>query len=258
MSDDANGAVEVPSTYQRLAARFAAEDHKTRKQGGRDLTYLPGEKVIGRLNDVLGFSWSFRVVNQGASEVEAWVLGELSATIDGATVTRQQYGNQDLARGQHATTDLYKSAATDALKKCATTIGVGLYLYDEDERREVEQEMRDARRGGTKSGTVSERVREAGNARYIEKDGRVVKSNAPIPPKVDAAAKLTGADPTALKTKAELVADLKKGLEYARSLGLDPDDVDPAPMNRADIEETIASLRKMCRDVLAERKRQAS
>jgi hypothetical protein len=132
--------------YQQLAERFPAEDHKTRKQGGRDLTYRPGEKVIGRLNKVLGFDWSFRVVNQGATDVEAWVLGELSVTIDGSVVTRQQYGNQDLARGQHATTDLYKSAATDALKKAATTIGIGLYLYDEDERREVEAEMREASR----------------------------------------------------------------------------------------------------------------
>jgi recombination DNA repair RAD52 pathway protein len=230
MSEDADKGAAVPSVYQRLAARFPAEDHKTRKQGGRDLTYLPGEKVIGRLNDVLRFDWSFRVVNQGNTEVEAWVLGELAATIDGAVVTRQQYGNQDLARGQHPTSDLYKSAATDALKKCATTIGVGLYLYDEDERREVEQEMREAKR-----------------PRPAQPSG-----------KVDAAAKLTGADPTPLKTKAELAADLKKGLEYARSLDLDVEDVDPAPLNRAEIEETIDTLRQHCRNALAERKKQAA
>jgi len=50
MSDDL-------TTYQRLARRFDADDHKTRKQGGRELTYLPGEKVIGRLNEVLKFDW---------------------------------------------------------------------------------------------------------------------------------------------------------------------------------------------------------
>jgi uncharacterized protein YcfJ len=73
---------------------------------------------------------------------------------------------------------------------------------------------------------------------------------------VAAAAVVTGADPTALKTKAELAADLRKGVEYARSLGLDVEDVDPAPMNRADIEDTINALRQMCRDVLAERRKQ--
>ena len=152
------------TTYQKLAERFPAGDHKTRQQGGRDLTYLPGEKVIGRLNGVLGFDWSFRVVNQGATDIEAWVLGELTATIDGVSVTRQQYGNQDLARGQRATTDLYKSAATDALKKAATTIGVGLYLYDEDERREVEAEMRAEKRIGGRpkpEPTTTDQVRAA-------------------------------------------------------------------------------------------------
>jgi hypothetical protein len=80
---------------------------------------------------------------------------------------------------------------------------------------------------------------------------------APSTPKVAAAA-VTGADPTVLKTKAELAADLKKGLEYARSLGLEPDDVDPAPLNRAQIEETIDALRQQCREVLFARKQQAS
>src|SRR5438552_1949966 len=65
---------------------------------------------------------------------------------------------------------------------------------------------------------------------------------------------VTGADPTALKTKADLAADLAKGLAYARSLGLDPAEVDPEPLNRAEVEETINTLRAQCRAVLAERK----
>jgi hypothetical protein len=129
------------SVYERLAARF--DKHHQRKQAGVDLTYITGEQCIGRLNDVLGVGgWSFRVINQGTTEVEAWVLGELTATFNDGTVIRQQYGNQDLMRGQRATGDLYKSAATDALKKCATLIGVATYLYDADERREVEAEMK--------------------------------------------------------------------------------------------------------------------
>jgi hypothetical protein len=135
------------TTYERLAKRFPPEAHKKRKQGSAELTYVTGEMVISRLNEVLGLAgWSFSVLREGSTEVEAWVLGEMVVTIDGTTITRQQYGNQDVMRGSRATSDLFKSAATDALKKCATTIGVGLYLYDEDERREVEQEMREAAR----------------------------------------------------------------------------------------------------------------
>lgn len=132
---------EQLTTYERLAARF--DTHATRKQGGTELIYLTGEQVITRMNEVLGpTGWSFRVVSQGTTDMEAWVLGELVATIDGVAVLRQQYGNQDLARGQHSTTDLFKAACTDAIKKAATTIGVGLYLYDADERRAVQAEMR--------------------------------------------------------------------------------------------------------------------
>jgi recombination DNA repair RAD52 pathway protein len=131
----------MSGAYELLSAHF--DKHQTRKQGGTDLTYLTGEQVLSRLNEVLGVTgWSFRVVREGATEIEAWVLGELSATINGETVIRQHYGNQELMRGQRPTGDLFKSAATDAIKKCATTIGIGLYLYDADERREVEAEMK--------------------------------------------------------------------------------------------------------------------
>lgn len=141
-------------TYGKLAERFPAEAHKTRKQGGQDLVYVTGEMVISRLNEALGVTgWSWRVVREGMTDVEAWVLGELTATIDGQTITRQHYGNQDVKRGQHGVADLFKAANTDAIKKAATTIGVALYLYDEDERREVQAEMREQARSGNRPQT---------------------------------------------------------------------------------------------------------
>jgi hypothetical protein len=42
--------------------------------------------------------------------------------------------------------DLLKKAATDSLKKTASLIGVAAYLYDADERRELQAEMREAKR----------------------------------------------------------------------------------------------------------------
>jgi hypothetical protein len=114
--------------------------------------------VISRLKEVPGFAWSFRVVSQGTTDVEAWVLGEMTATFDGVTVVRQQYGAQELMRGSRTVTDLFKSAATDAIKKCATTLGVGLYLYDADERGEVEAEMREANRPAPLASTTGSRA----------------------------------------------------------------------------------------------------
>jgi hypothetical protein len=240
--------VSDTTTYAQLAAKFPADAHKTRKQGGRDLTYVTGEMVIGRLNGVLGFDWSFRVVNQGSTEIEAWVLGELTATVDGVTFTRQQYGNQDLSRGQHPTSDLFKSAATDALKKCATTIGVGLYLYDEDERREVEAEMRQAKRpdptprsaapaAPARPATASTPA--ASGAAPSSSSTTATPAPTPINDKVRDAAIVTGANPDALICEGCMT-------------GIDPqgtvDIIRNEKKERAKV--TVASFAPVCRDRL--------
>lgn len=210
------------TTYERLAKRFPPEAHKKRKQGSAELTYVTGEMVISRLNEVLGLAgWSFRVLREGSSEVEAWVLGEMVVTIDGATITRQQYGNQDVMRGSRATSDLFKSAATDALKKCATTIGVGLYLYDEDERREVEQEMREAAR----------------------QPQRKAAAPTPINNNVRDAAVLTGAAP-GVDARVESIKKLQTVMKMAMAEGIEFNDVNPAEMP----DEEILSFGKLLAD----------
>lgn len=204
--------------YSQLAARFPTEDHAKVNKGGGDQTYVPAEKVISRLNDVLGVAgWSFRVLREGENDVEAWVLGELTATIDGKTVTRQQYGNQErtVGRGEREkpVIDRFKKAGTDALKKCASLMGVALYLYDADERHEVEAEMREAAR--PKPGTVGARVMARAEARHIEENGAVTKSNdgpRPLPTTTDevrAAAMVTGANPLRARWE-RLVAEAER------------------------------------------------
>jgi hypothetical protein len=87
------------SIYSLLAERFPTECHATVNKGGGDQTYVPAEKVIERLNLVLGVAgWSFTVVREGFTDTEAWVLGRLTATVDGVTVRRDQYGNDGLAQ----------------------------------------------------------------------------------------------------------------------------------------------------------------
>lgn len=166
------------SVYERLKARF--DHHQTRKQGGRDLLYVSGEQVIGRLNDVLGFDgWSFEVKDVKVLEDEVWASGRMTVYVGERTIVREQTGGQIINRtrgipaqparpAQEADGDRpaipaaeakpavkgeiievandIKGAVTDTLKKCATLFGVGAYLYDESERREVEAEMRGANR----------------------------------------------------------------------------------------------------------------
>jgi hypothetical protein len=120
--------------YQQLAAPFDSTFRDQR--GGVELEYITGEQCVSRLNQVLGpAGWSFAVREHGvnAEADEVWVLGELSATIEGQTATRQQFGSQRVKRHRTSGAPLdvgfdLKGATTDALKKCASLLGVGLYL----------------------------------------------------------------------------------------------------------------------------------
>ena len=138
--------------YQRLAERFAPEAHRVKDIGSAKLTYVDGETVISRLNEVLGVDgWSFEVKDIHILENEVWALGRLTAVIDGKTVVREQVGGQIINRKRSGeiielSNDI-KGAITDCAKKCATLVGIGLYLYDPSERREVEQERRGADKG---------------------------------------------------------------------------------------------------------------
>lgn len=126
--------VYFADVYRRLAAPFETTFRDVR--GGVELEYITGEQAVSRLNEVLGVAgWSFRVlehsINQEADEI--WVLGELTANFGGTVVVRQQFGSQKIkrARATGAPLDIgfdLKGASTDALKKCASLIGVGLYL----------------------------------------------------------------------------------------------------------------------------------
>jgi len=143
---------EHDNLYQRLAERFTAEAHQTKPGGKKELIYVTGEMVIARLNEVLGVDgWSFEVRNVQPLENEVWALGRLTIYDEARTVVREQAGGQIIGRNRNTGEILelgndIKGAITDCLKKCATLAGVGLYLYDQEERREVEADLREARR----------------------------------------------------------------------------------------------------------------
>lgn len=134
------------TTYARLAAEF---DHVfTDSRGGFTFDYATGEQVISRLNEVLGYDgWSFQIIGHGIHEEadEAWVLGRLTIfpPVDLTSLAsreREQFGSQKIKRPRGGGRPLdigfdLKGAATDALKKCASLVGVGLYLFRKDEQQ---------------------------------------------------------------------------------------------------------------------------
>lgn len=132
---------------------------KTRKQGGTTLSYIGGHTVIHLLNKAFGFGWSFEIVREDIVEsvpkpATEWVnrkkeykrdsngqmimeaqppvvkvLGRLSVPGYGV---KEQYGSKVLIGGATEQESAFKSASTDAMKKCASLFGIGLELWGEE------------------------------------------------------------------------------------------------------------------------------
>jgi hypothetical protein len=115
--------LSIPSTRHRSSSGRA---------GTGVLDYVEGHTVIARLNAALDGAWSFEVVAHEVRDQEVLVLGKLTA----AGIVKMQFGASQVTRDRETKAlislgDDLKAAATDALKKCATFLGVGLHLYAE-------------------------------------------------------------------------------------------------------------------------------
>jgi hypothetical protein len=125
------GNSAIPS--ELLEAPFPTELIKTRPGAfGGSLSYIEGHTIIARLNEAFGGCWSFEIVTHQVMDEEVLVLAKFRA--DQAGVVKMSFGSSRITRDQKtgnaiALGDDLKAAATDALKKAATLLGVGLYLY---------------------------------------------------------------------------------------------------------------------------------
>lgn len=112
-----------------LCRPFPPELIKQRQgQGGKTLSYVETHAVIARLNEGCD-AWSFEVVEHQVLDDEVIVVGKLNA--DG--VVKMAFGGSSITRDRDgrplSIADDLKSAASDAIKKSASLLGVGLELY---------------------------------------------------------------------------------------------------------------------------------
>jgi hypothetical protein len=133
------GSNQMNSTEvaRMLAEPFPEEMEKTIVKSGVQLVYLPISEVINRLNKVIGVNnWSFEIISVRRDEIDTdEIIAHVSlvATIDGLTVVKHGFGGQSVKRQRkdNKPVDLgndFKGAVSDALKKAAQQLGVGLYL----------------------------------------------------------------------------------------------------------------------------------
>ncbi|MDQ6694304.1 MAG: RAD52 family DNA repair protein, partial [Chloroflexota bacterium] len=125
-----------------LLQRTPKHEIKVRQgRGGLKFSYVEHGYVTERLNLVFGFNWDFEVVDKQILEDEVVVEARLTVrTPAGQTIVKTQFGGADIKRHSSGTrggkplsiADDLKAAASDALKKCASLLGIGLDLYGRD------------------------------------------------------------------------------------------------------------------------------
>lgn len=118
-----------------LSAPFPADAVKNRRGNfGKPISYVEGGAIVARLNDCFDGDWSFSIVEHRIlSTGEVLVHGKLTAM----GVVKEAFGKSAPAVSRETGEiigegDAYKAAATDALKKAATLLGVALSLYADD------------------------------------------------------------------------------------------------------------------------------
>ena len=117
----------------RLLTRPFADIKSRPGRNGQSIQYIEGHAVVARLNEAFCGDWSFRVVQHDVREGEVIVLGELCA----GDMVKQAFGGSEVTRTREgkvvSVADDLKAASTDALKKAATLLGVGLHVYAAEE-----------------------------------------------------------------------------------------------------------------------------
>jgi hypothetical protein len=124
--------------FNTLNLPFRYEDYSVNYEGQ---AYIGQQNIADRLNEVLGiFNWELELkeINVNMETFSVSVLGCLRAYDEEGKrwITRTQYGNDTMTiktgetepRAQ-AIEDAKKSAISDALKKCASWIGVASDVY---------------------------------------------------------------------------------------------------------------------------------
>ena len=141
VEDNSLNAAQLKIILKKTPAQYT----KTRPgKGGGKWTYVTGGYVKKCLNLMFGWDWDFEIVDENImiEAKEVVVKGKLTCRSNGKTIVKMQYGNKDIMFKRDGTTILsigndMKAAATDALKKCASEVGIAADIYNAEDFKEV-------------------------------------------------------------------------------------------------------------------------
>ena len=132
-------------TLQAILTRpFQQELIKYRRGfNNKQLAYVETIHYINRLNEAFNYQWDWQVINYTVTDNQVYCQGRLTVEINGKLINKESFGGKDITladvydkvtrqiTGKKALSiaDDLKSASSDALKKAASLLGIGLHLY---------------------------------------------------------------------------------------------------------------------------------
>lgn len=177
--------------FQILKGRTDKKFIRTRPgKGNQTFSYVPVGYVIAKLNQIFGWSWSWEILPQGNGDLVSYfpavdgmrkgsfiVTGRLTVEIHNpenpseviTTIVKEAIGEKEEMKGM-TTGGHMKSAASDALKKAATLVGVALDLYWQDADEDYLEEEAKSKKGDVELMRLNG-MEDADIARELDEDG---------------------------------------------------------------------------------------
>ena len=153
--------IQLPKDIKEsITANIPESLIKEREGGGKKmLSYISGSTVTDMLNHAFGYLWDWKIekewIEEGKPYFNKWkkpepgweeqgsichVRGTLTvymSDLDGHTfaINKSGYGSKSILGKQNDQESIFKAAGTDALKKAASLLGIGLELYRDEEEQ---------------------------------------------------------------------------------------------------------------------------
>ncbi len=142
--------IPTPLKTQQLLqmAQRTPKSHIYRRpaKGGGEWEYVTGVYVKKVLNYVFGYMWDFQAIDKGREGNQVWVQGRLTIKDKKGKpmIIKEQFGRADVKfkRGTKDPLDYgndLKAATTDALKKCASELGIASDIYGKNEFKDIQK-----------------------------------------------------------------------------------------------------------------------
>jgi len=115
-------------------------------KGGGKWKFVTGVYVKKVLNYVFGWLWDFQIIDKGKEGNQVWVQGRLTIKDKDRNIliVKEQFGRADIKFKKNSKEMLdygndLKAASTDALKKCASEIGIASDIYGSNEFKDIKE-----------------------------------------------------------------------------------------------------------------------